>query len=62
MNLNQMTPTQFIFHHGKQILLIDFSNISSDTDLAHTADEAKKFAALHRPRAGLVGGKGGIIH
>jgi hypothetical protein len=30
--------------------------------LAHTADEAKKFAALHRPRAGLVGGKGGIIH
>ena len=49
-----MSPTQFIFHKGKQILLIDFSNISSNADLARIVDEAKKFVALHRPQSLLV--------
>ena len=49
-----MPPTQFIVHKGQQILLIDFSNISSTDDLAHTVDEAKKFVALHRPQSLLV--------
>ena len=49
-----MPPTQFIVHKSQQILLIDFSNISSNTGLAQTVDEAKKFVALHRPQSLLV--------
>ena len=52
--MDQMPPTQFIIHNGQQILLIDFSNISSNTDLTKTVDEAKKFVALHRPQSLLV--------
>ena len=52
--MKQMPPTQFIVHNGQQILLIDFSNISSTADLIQTVEEAKKFVALHRPQSLLV--------
>ena len=49
-----MPPTQFIVYNGQQILMIDFSNISSTADLIQTVEEAKKFVAVHRPQSLLV--------
>jgi hypothetical protein len=44
-----MSPTQFINHNSKQILLMDFSTIRTTDELTRAVEEIKHIVALHKP-------------
>lgn len=49
-----MPPVQFIVNHGKQILLMDFTNVKTNAEIAQTAEDAKKTVALQQPSSLLA--------
>jgi hypothetical protein len=51
-----MVSAQFISHHGKQILLMDFSGVHSAAEITQTVEEIKKIVAQQQTRSllGLV--------
>ena len=46
-----MPPVQFIVHNGKQILLMDFTNIKSTAEIIQKVEEIKQTIALHQPHS-----------
>ena len=51
-----MSSVHFIPHHGKQILLMDFSCAHSTAEITQTVEEIKKIVTIHQPHSllGLV--------